>query len=99
MGKVACCQRPLAQGASCPRTFLIALRQRSPAFLAPGTGFVEDSCSTDGVGVGDGSGGNASDGERGWGWGAVGSMGGGGERQMKLRSLARCSPPAARPSS
>ena len=36
------------------------LGQRSPTFLAPGTGFVEDSFSTErGIG-GDGSGGNAS---------------------------------------
>ena len=39
------------------------LGQRSPTFLAPGTGFVEDSFSTDGN-EGDGTGGNASDGER-----------------------------------
>ena len=38
------------------------LGQRSPTFLAPGTGFVEDNFSKDGGG--DGSGGNASDGER-----------------------------------
>ena len=38
------------------------LEQRSPTFLAPGTGFVEDNFSTDG-GREDGSGGNASDGE------------------------------------
>ena len=65
-----------------------AIKQRSPTFLAPGTGFVEDNFSSDGVGgvegVGrDGSGGNASD----------------AERQMKLRSLARHSPPAWRPGS
>ena len=41
-----------------------ALHQRSPTFLAPGTDFVEDNFSTDGVGEGDGSGSNASDGER-----------------------------------
>ena len=41
------------------------LKQQYPTFLAPGTGFMEDSFSTDGGGVGgDGSGGNASDGER-----------------------------------
>ena len=55
--------------------------QRSPTFLAPGTGFVEDSFSMDrGVYWGDGAGGIASD----------------GGRQMKLCSLARCSPPAVR---
>ena len=37
--------------------------QRSPTFLAPGPGFVEDSFSTD-HGEGDGSGGVVSDGER-----------------------------------
>ena len=44
--------------------------QRSPTFLAPGAGSVEDNFSKDGEGVvqGDGSGGNASDGER---WGAA----------------------------
>ena len=47
--------------------------QQHPTFLAPGTGFVEDNFSTDGVV--DGSGGTASDGER---WGATGS---GGERR------------------
>ena len=74
----------------------MGLHQRSPTFLAPGTGFMEDNFSTDGGvrgggssgsnasdGGGDGSGGNASD----------------GERQMKLHSLTRCSPPAVRPSS
>ena len=44
---------------------------------------MEDSFSTDGEGWGDGSGGNASD----------------GERQMKLRSLTRRSPPAVWPGS
>ena len=46
---------------------------------------MEDNFSTDREGreVGDGSGGNASD----------------GEQQMKLRLLARCSPPAVRPGS
>ena len=43
--------------------------QRSPTFLAPGTGFVEDNFFTDLAG---GSGGNASDGEQ---WGATGSGG------------------------
>ena len=37
------------------------LEQRSPTFLARGTGFLEDNFSTEG---GCGSGGNASDGER-----------------------------------
>ena len=46
------------------------LEQRSPTFLAPGTSFVEDSFSTEGVGGGGGSGGNARDGE--W-WGVMGS--------------------------
>ena len=61
------------------------LTQRSPTFLTPGTGFVEDGFSTDrvGGGVGDGSGGNASD----------------GEQKMRFRSLARRSPPAVRPGS
>ena len=31
-----------------------AVQQRSPTFLAPGTGFVEESFSTDGGGVGGG---------------------------------------------
>ena len=49
------------------------LNQRPSAFLAPGTGFVEDEFSTDGHGGGAvcDLGGNASN----------------GERQMKLRSL------------
>ena len=41
--------------------------QQPPTFLASGTGFVEDSFSTDGLG-GDGSGSNVSHGER---WGAA----------------------------
>ena len=40
-----------------------ALKQRYPTFLVPGTGFVEDNFSMDGVG---GLGSNVSDGER-WG--------------------------------
>ena len=44
-------------------TAVSGVAQRSPTFLAPGTGFMEDSFST-GWGEGDGSGGNASDGER-----------------------------------
>ena len=60
------------------------LKQRSPTFLAPGTGFMEDKFSTDqGVGWGNGTGGNTSD----------------GERQMKLLLLARRSPPAVWPGS
>ena len=58
--------------------------QGSPAFLAPGTGFMEDSFSTDGgrmVQV------------------IMQAMGIDGERQMKLRLLAPCSLPAVRPSS
>ena len=39
--------------------------QPSPNFLAPGTSFVEDNFSTDGVGVGRGPGGNTSDREDG----------------------------------
>ena len=54
------------------------LKQRSPTFLAPGTGFVEDNFTQTGVG-----GGNASN----------------GERQLKLPSPARRSPPAVRPGS
>lgn len=46
-----------------------SLKQRSRTFLAPGTGFVEDSFSTDcgdggRGGEGDGAGGNVSNGER-----------------------------------
>ena len=56
------------------------LEQRSPTFVSPGTGFVEDSFSMD------------------WGQGMVQGvmreMGSNGERQMKLHSLARRSPPA-----
>ena len=37
--------------------------QRSPTFLAPGTGFMEGNFSTDSGGLGDGPGGNVSDGE------------------------------------
>ena len=48
---------------------LKAIKQQSPTFLAPRTGFEEDSFSTDGEGGRwDGSGGNASDVER---WGAA----------------------------
>ena len=49
---------------------LDALDQRSPASLAPGTGFVEDSFSVAG---GDDAGGNESDGER-WGVAAEASL-------------------------
>ena len=38
------------------------IKQQSPTFLAPGTGFLEDSFSMDGGG-GDVSGGNESNGE------------------------------------
>ena len=44
----------------------VHIKQRSPTFLAPGTGFMEDNFSMD-RGGGNGSGGNANDGER---WGA-----------------------------
>ena len=41
-----------------------SIQQRSPTFLAPGTGFLEDNFSMDGGGGReDGSSGNASDGE------------------------------------
>ena len=59
--------------------------QRSPTFLTPGTGFVEDNLSMDGGGgvtLGGGSGSNASD---------------GGAADEAL--LARCSPSAVRPGS
>ena len=46
---------PGGSPANCPFT------QRSPTFLAPGTGFVEDSFSMD-RGAGDGSGGDVRDG-------------------------------------
>ena len=66
------------------QTVMRAVKQRSPTFLAPGTGFVEDSFSG--------------------GLGALvqavmPAMERNGERQMKLRSLARRSPPALRPGS
>ena len=61
---VGSCSRTLLQMCKLPHP----LNQRSPTFLAPGTGFVEDNFSTFWVGGGDGSGGNASDGER---WGAT----------------------------
>ena len=62
------------------------LKQRSPTFLAPGTGFMEDNFSTDGGGGGgDDSGGNVSDGKR---WGAADEA-----------LLARRSPPAVWPGS
>ena len=41
---------------------MIRMDKRSPTFLAPGTGFVEDSFSMDGGGEG-GASDNASDGE------------------------------------
>ena len=77
--------------------------QRSPTFLAPRTGFVEDNFSTDvgrqggsGGNTSDGSGSNASDGGDGPGGNASERWGG---WQMKLCSLAHCSPPAVRPGS
>ena len=54
----------LSPGRGKEASFLFFL---SPTFLAPGTGFMEDSFSTD-RGAGAGSGGNAGDGER---WGAM----------------------------
>ena len=66
-----------------------AIRQWSPTFLAPGTGFVKDNLSTDGgrgEGQGDGAGCNVSDGEQ---W----------EKQVKLCSLACRSPFAVQPRS
>ena len=67
------------------------VEQRSPTFLAPGTGFMEDNFSTDGGWWsvegggyrGNGLGGNVSD----------------GERHMKLGSLAHRSTPAVGPGS
>ena len=59
--------------------------QRSPTFLAPGTGFVEDNFSTDREG--------------GMVQAVMRVMGSDGERQMKLRSLSRRSPPAVWPGS
>ena len=44
-------------------SFFSLLKQRSPTFFAPGTGFLEDNFFTDGVGH-DGSGNNESDAER-----------------------------------
>ena len=60
------------------------LGQRSPTFLAQGTSFVEDNFSMDGGGM-------VQAGMR--------AMGSNGERQMKLCSLAGCSPPAVWPDS
>ena len=64
---------------------MITLYQRSPTFLAPGTGFAKTLFPQNraGGGGGDGSGSNASD----------------GEQQMKLGSLTLGSPPAVRPGS
>ena len=59
-------------------------------FLAPGTGFMEDSFSMEAGRWGGGGGrGEAGDGS--------GSNESDGERQMKLCPLTRCSPPAVRP--
>ena len=58
------------------RTEAGSLQQRSPAFLAPGTSFMEDNFPTDG---------RASGGCRGWGSGPGGNASNG-ERQMKPRS-------------
>ena len=66
------------------------LNQQSPNSLAPRTGFVEDTFSTDG-GAGASSGSNVNDGS--------GSNASEGERQMKLLSLACRSPPAVWPGS
>ena len=62
------------------------LRQRSPTFLAPGTGFVEDNFSTDRGGAGIVQ-------------AVTRAMGSDGKRQMKLRLLASHSPPAVWPGS
>ena len=62
-----------------------ALNQRSPTFLAPGTGYGEDNLSMEGGG--------------GMVQAVMRVMGSDGGRQMKLRSLARRSPPAVRPGS
>ena len=69
------------------RNTQVSLEQRSPTFSAPGTGFVEDSFSTDGVGGGRGAGGMAQAVMRG--------MGSDGKRQMNFA----CSPPAVQPGS
>ena len=63
------------------------LKQQSPTFLAPGTGFVEDNFSTDGVGRG-----------RGMVHAVMRAVGSNGEQQMKLHSPASHSP-AVRPGS
>ena len=69
------------------RCKLCALEQRSPTFLAPGTGFVEDCFSIDGGG------------RMGMVQVLMRGMGSDGEHQMKPRSLPRSSPPAVRPGS
>ena len=69
---------------------MVPIRQWSPTFLAPGTGFVEDNFSTDGGG--DDLGGNASNGGESSGGNAID-----GERQVKLPSLAHHSHPAVQP--
>ena len=58
-----------------------------PNLLAPGTSFVEDSFSTNGEGCG------------GMVQAVTQVMGSDGEQQMRLSSLAHCSPPALRPGS
>ena len=79
------CTRGMDKSYKCTVRKKNAVEQRSPTFLAPGTGFMEDSFSTDqGEWRGGGcSGGNASD----------------GEQQTKLRLLAHRLPPAVRPGS
>ena len=64
-----------------------SLEQRSPTFLAPGTGFMEDNFSTD------------RGGEEAMVQVVMRAMGSDGEQQRKLRSLTRRPPPAVRPSS
>ena len=75
-----------------------AIKQQSPTFLAPGTSFVEENFSTDGVGgmvqaimrVMRGGGMVQA---------VMRVMGSGGEGQMKLHSLICHSPPTVRPGS
>ena len=65
------------------------VEQRSPTFLAPGTGFMEDNFSMDRGGVGGGaSGRNASDGER---WGVAD------EASLARPPLLLCGPVPNRP--
>ena len=65
---------------------LYLIRQWSPTFLSPGTGFVEDNFSMDW-----GAGGMVQ--------AVMGAMGSDAERQMKLCLLACRSPPAVWPGS